>query len=190
LRKFILLLVIALTFQTTNTVASADVWKKVAKPDSKGYVLLLRHAVAPGTGDPANFSIGDCSTQRNLSEEGIEQARKIGNWLKAKQVLIHKIESSRWCRAADTAKLMNIGKVIENSNLHSLFQDDDPESDKRTTATLAQIKKHRKTAGLLVLVFHQVNITALTGIAPASGEGILVRAKKGKIEVVGRSPAL
>lgn len=92
------------------------------------------------------------------------------------------MESSRWCRAVNTAKLINIGKVIENSNLDSLFRDDDPKSDERTTATLAQIKKHRKTAGLLVLVFHQVNITALTGIASASGEGILVRAKKARLK--------
>lgn len=190
MKKLFFLIVITLAIQSNGASAADNVWGKVANPDSKGFVLLLRHAVAPGTGDPENFKIGDCSTQRNLSEEGKEQARKIGNWLKAKQVRIHKVESSRWCRAINTAKLMNIGTVIENSNLDSLFQDDNPESDKRTTATLAQIKKHRKTAGLLVLVFHQVNITALTGIAPASGEGILVRAKKGKIEVVGRSPAL
>jgi len=100
------------------------------------------------------------------------------------------VESSRWCRAVNTAKLINIGKVIENSNLDSLFRDDDPKSDERTTATLAQIKKHRKTAGLLVLVFHQVNITALTGIASASGGGNSCPSEKSKIEVVGRSPAL
>lgn len=180
----------ALGLPSASASASADVWGKVAKSNSKGYVLLLRHAVAPGVGDPINFKVGDCSTQRNLSEEGKAQARRIGNWIKTQQLPIARVESSRWCRAIDTATLMNIGKVTENSNLDSLFQDDNPDSDLRTAATLALIKKHRKTSGLLVLVFHQVNITALTGVAPASGEGILVRAKKGKIEVIGRSPAL
>lgn len=180
----------ALVLPSASASASVDIWKKVAKQESKGYVLLLRHAIAPGVGDPEKFKIGDCTTQRNLSEEGKAQAERIGNWIRSKKLPITRIESSRWCRTIDTATLMNIGKVTQNSNLDSLFQDDNSEKDLRTSATLEQIKKHRKATGLLVLVFHQVNITALTGIAPASGEGILVRAKKGKIEVIGRSPTL
>jgi hypothetical protein len=86
---------------------------------------------------------------------------------------------------------MEIGKVRQNPNLDSLFLDDDPSSDPRTAAIKKLIAKHRNTRGLLVLVFHQVNITALTEIAPASGVGVLVRAKRnGELKVMGLSPSL
>ena len=169
--------------------AEDEIWKKVSAPKATGYVLLLRHAIAPGVGDPSNLKIGDCSTQRNLSQEGRAQAEAIGIWLKSKEIRIARVESSRWCRAIDTARLMGIGKVRENPNVDSLFQDDDPSADPRTAATKELIAKHRNKRGLLVLVFHQANITALTGIAPASGEGVLVRAKRsGELKVMGLSP--
>ncbi|NDA90383.1 MAG: hypothetical protein EBY20_05700 [Alphaproteobacteria bacterium] len=75
-----------LTFLITQS-AYADelaVWDNVAANNAKGYVLLLRHALAPGSGDPANFRLDDCSTQRNLSDEGRQDARDIGLWLKSK----------------------------------------------------------------------------------------------------------
>lgn len=170
-------------------VAEADIWRKVSAPKATGYVLLLRHAIAPGVGDPANLKIGDCSTQRNLSAEGRAQAQGIGSWLKSQKIRIARVESSRWCRAIDTAELMAIGTVRQNANLDSLFQDDDPSADPRTAATKKMIAKHRNKRGLLVLVFHQVNITALTGVAPSSGEGVLVRAtRNGKLKVMGLSP--
>jgi phosphohistidine phosphatase SixA len=172
-------------------VAEDEIWEKVSVRKATGYVLLLRHAIAPGGGDPENFQLGDCTTQRNLSDEGRQQASEIGSWLKSKNLRITRVESSRWCRALETARLMDIGRVRENPNLDSLFLDDDPGADPRTTAIKKRIAKHRNTRGLLVLVFHQVNITALTGIAPASGVGVLVRAKKnGELKVMGLSPSL
>ena len=152
-------------------------------------MLLLRHAIAPGVGDPANFKIGDCSTQRNLSEEGRAQAKAIGAWLKSAKIRVARVESSRWCRSIDTARLMGIGKVRENPNLDSLFNTDDPISDPRTAATKELILKHRNQKGLLVLVFHQINIMALVGNGVTSGEGVLVRAKRsGELKVMGLSP--
>ena len=175
----------------TPAVAEDEVWKKVSAPKATGYVLLLRHAIAPGVGDPANFKIGDCATQRNLSDEGRAQAKSIGAWLKSEKIRIARVESSRWCRSIDTAKLMNIGKVRENPNLDSLFNSIDPLADPRTAATRKLIIDHRNKRGLLVLVFHQINIMALAGRGVDSGVGVLVRAKKnGELKVMGLSPSL
>jgi phosphohistidine phosphatase SixA len=189
LKRFVALIAIMLVAATTPALASEKAWKEVRNPKSTGYVLLLRHAIAPGVGDPANFKIGDCSTQRNLSEEGRAQAKAIGAWLKSEQIKIARVESSRWCRSIETAKLMDIGKVRQNPNLDSLFNSDNPIADPKTTATREQIIKHRNKKGLLVLVFHQINIMALAGGGVTSGEGVLIRANRdGELKVLGLSP--
>lgn len=189
MKRIVALIAIALVMAPSPALASEKAWKKVSNPKTTGYVLLLRHAIAPGVGDPANFKIGDCSTQRNLSEEGKAQARAIGAWLKSKKIRIARVESSRWCRSIETAKLMDIGKVKQNPNLDSLFNSDNPIADPRTAATREQIIKHRNKKGLLVLVFHQINIMALAGGGVDSGEGVLVRANRdGELKVMGLSP--
>lgn len=189
MKRFITPILIALLASTSPALASEKAWRDVATPKAKGYVLLLRHAIAPGVGDPANFKIGDCSTQRNLSEEGRAQAKAIGAWLKSEKIRIARVESSRWCRSIETAKLMDIGKVKQNPNLDSLFNSDNPIADPKTAATRELINKHRKKKGLLVLVFHQINIMALAGGGVDSGEGVLVRAKRdGQLKVMGLSP--
>lgn len=167
------------------------VWQKVAAPNARGYVLLLRHAIAPGGGDPENFRLGDCTTQRNLSDDGRAQARKIGAWLSAQNVKIAGVESSRWCRATETAELLNLGKPRANPSLDSLFLVPNADTHPKTHQARKQIANHRNRPGVLVLVGHQANIIALTGVAPASGEGILVKARpNGKLQVIGRLPAL
>lgn len=166
------------------------IWDKLQGTNPRGYVLLMRHALAPGVGDPQNFRLGDCSTQRNLSEEGRQDAREIGEWLKRRDVPIFRVESSRWCRARETAELLGIGAVRANKNLDSLFEDADPIGDPQTAKTRKRIIDHRQTRGLLVMVGHFVNVSALTGVGLESGEGVLVRANtKGEIRVVGFSPA-
>ena len=165
------------------------IWDKLKTNNAKGYVLLLRHALAPGSGDPANFKLNDCSTQRNLSEQGRADAKDIGIWLKSKQVKIHRVESSRWCRAEETAKLMAIGNVRINKNLDSLFRAADPVKHPQTAAIRKQIVNHRNQDGLLVMVGHFINIGAIVGSGVDSGEGVLVRANvRGEIKIVGSSP--
>jgi phosphohistidine phosphatase SixA len=165
------------------------VWDKAAASNAKGYVLLLRHALAPGSGDPANFRLDDCSTQRNLSDEGRQDARDIGLWLKSKQVKIYRVESSRWCRAKETAELLGLASVRLNKNLDSLFREVNPAKHSQTALVKKQIVNHRKQEGLLVMVGHFVNIGAIVGAGVDSGEGILVRANsKGEIKIVGKSP--
>jgi phosphohistidine phosphatase SixA len=166
------------------------IWDQLKGTNPKGYVLVMRHALAPGVGDPENFKVGDCSTQRNLNDEGRQDARDVGQWLVRQDVKILRVESSRWCRAKETAQLLGIGKVRLNKNLDSLFED---ESDWSTHPQTVNIKKrivdHRNKRGLLVFVGHFVNFQAAAGVSLDSGEGALVRAfANGEIKVVGYSP--
>ena len=167
------------------------IWDSLQGTNPKGYVLLLRHSLAPGSGDPANFRLDDCSTQRNLSDEGREDAREIGEWLKLREIKIARVESSRWCRAKETARLLDLGRVRLNKNLDSLFQETDLINHPQTLKVRKQILDYRKKSGLLVLVGHYVNIAAVTNAGVDSGEGVLVRAdSKGVIKIVGVTPDL
>jgi phosphohistidine phosphatase SixA len=168
---------------------STAIWEKLQSSNPQGYVLLMRHALAPGNGDPENFTLGDCSTQRNLSQEGRKDAKDIGLWLKRQKVKISRVESSRWCRANETAQLLGIGKVRPNKNLDSLFMEADVLGHPQTAQIKKQIVDYRNKRGLLVLVGHFVNISAVTGVGLDSGEGVVVRAdKNGEIKVVGFTP--
>jgi phosphohistidine phosphatase SixA len=192
MRGLILALVsiLALTLIPHNASAkSLAIWDSLQGTNPKGYVLLLRHALAPGVGDPENFRVDDCSTQRNLNDQGRQDARDIGQWIKRREVRILRIESSRWCRAKETAKLLGLGPVRLNKNLDSLFQDEDALNDPQTANIRKRIVSHRNTSGLLIFVGHFVNISAVVGVGVESGEGVLVRANaQGQIKVMGYSP--
>jgi phosphohistidine phosphatase SixA len=189
MRKVLIAILIATLLPNQAVARDLAIWDRLQGSSPKGYVLLMRHALAPGVGDPANFKLGDCSTQRNLSAEGREDAREIGEWLKRRDIPILRVESSRWCRARETAKFLGIGAVKANRNLDSLFEEADPIGDPRTAKIRKRIINHRQTKGLLVMVGHFVNISALTGVGVESGEGVLVRANaRGEIKVVGYSP--
>jgi broad specificity phosphatase PhoE len=148
-------------------------------------VALLRHATAPGLGDPPGFRIGDCSTQRNLSQEGRQQARRIGDFFRAKGVKEATIYSSQWCRCLETARLLNLGQVNELPSLNSFFQNSS--SEKKQTTETRHFISSLPTGKPVIMVSHQVNITALTGIFPSSGEIIMFRYSKNKNgDVIGR----
>lgn len=186
----LLAVLVASSFPNQAVARDLAIWDKLQGANPKGYVLLMRHALAPGVGDPSNFKLGDCSTQRNLSAEGREDAREIGEWLKRRDIPVLRVESSRWCRARETAESLNIGKVRANRNLDSLFEEADPIGDPRTAKIRKRIINHRQSRGLLIMVGHFVNISALTGVGVESGEGVLVRANaKGELKVMGFSPA-
>lgn len=188
-------ILLACILGTTLVASSAQakdlkIWDQLQGTNPTGYVLLMRHALAPGIGDPENFKVTDCSTQRNLNEEGRKDAREIGQWLARREVKILRVETSRWCRAKETAQLLNLGPVRSNKNLDSLFRDSDPIKDPQTANIKKRILDHRKVKGLLVMVGHSVNIQALTNVSLESGEGVLIRATaQGKLEVMGYSPA-
>lgn len=182
---------ILIAFQTQAVQAnSLRIWDRLEGTAPKGYVLLLRHAYAPGVGDPENFTLGDCSTQRNLSDDGRQDAGDLGEWLQRREMKIYRVESSRWCRANETATLLGLGRVRPNKNLDSLFQESEIANHPQTERIRERIAGHRDRSGLLILVGHYVNIAALTGIGVNSGEGLLVRAnKRGVLKVYGTTPS-
>jgi phosphohistidine phosphatase SixA len=133
-------------------------------------VIFMRHALAPGIGDPKNFKIGDCSTQRNLNGIGIAQAVLIGKQLKENSIQFNKIYSSQWCRCYQTATLLDLGKVHEFAGLNSIFQNF--VSRRETLQKLEQKLSEISLNKLVIFVTHQVNIQAITKKNVASGEMI------------------
>lgn len=140
---------------------------------SGDHLALLRHAVAPGIGDPAEFKIGDCSTQRNLSQQGRIQAKEIGEEFRANGIPVARVYSSQWCRCLDTATLLQLGTVQELPSLNSFFRK--TENREPQTQELMAWTAMQDLDDVTVLVTHQVNITALTGVYPGSGELVIVK---------------
>ncbi len=162
--------------------AEDEIWEGMR---SGAYIALMRHALAPGTGDPPRFTLEDCSTQRNLSEEGRVQAAQTGALFERNGIAKAEVYSSRWCRCLETARLLNLGPVQQLPALDSFFQDRRKEEPQ--TRALLDWLSSRNLSRPIVLVTHQVNITALTGIFPQSGEIVVIRVDKdNRIEVVGR----
>ena len=134
-------------------------------------VIFLRHALAPGVGDPENFIKEDCTTQRNLNNKGRLQARLIGNYLRSTNLKFSQILTSEWCRCIDTAKELNLGQWMTFSGLNSFFQ----EYEKKDQV-MNKLQKKLDSLGysdLALFVTHQVVISEQTGIMPQSGEMVL-----------------
>mgnify|MGYP002005665451 FL=1 len=141
-------------------------------------VLFLRHALAPGFGDPAHFRIDDCATQRNLNDVGRAQARAIGDYMQENRIAPDVILSSRWCRCQDTAREMDMGPFTTHDGLNSFFEG---HVDRETTLTALRERMRAIEDGSLVLmVTHQVVITAITGIAPRSGGMVAYNSRTGE----------
>jgi len=143
-----------------------------------GNVLFLRHALAPGFGDPPQFDIDDCATQRNLNDVGRDQARAIGAYMTRHDITPDIVLSSQWCRCQDTARDMAIGPFSTHIGLNSFF-DGHVDRDR----TLAALREHMAQVGpdrLELLVTHQVVISAITGIAPQSGGMVVYNSRTGE----------
>ena len=141
-------------------------------------VLFLRHALAPGFGDPAHFRIDDCTTQRNLDDVGRAQARAIGDYMQENRIAPDVILSSRWCRCQDTAREMDMGPFTTHDGLNSFFEG---HVDRETTLTaLRERMRAIKDGSLVLMVTHQVVITAITGIAPRSGGMVAYNSRTGE----------
>jgi phosphohistidine phosphatase SixA len=137
-----------------------------------GQVVLWRHAqTVPGTGDPPGFRIDDCSTQRNLSAEGREQARRIGEALRARGVRVGAVLTSRWCRAIDTAQLA-FGRYEIWEDLNSTFHDRSRQAA-QSAAVRQRIATHRGPDNLF-LVGHGSNIIDAVGTYPGQGGMVIV----------------
>jgi phosphohistidine phosphatase SixA len=149
-----------------------------------GSIVLFRHAIAPGVGDPPGFRLNDCRTQRNLDAEGRAQAKRIGAAFRERKIVVGKVLTSQWCRTRDTAELAFPGLPQDAPAFNSFFSDRSTEAT-QTRAAL-EILKNWRGVGVMVVVTHQVNIAALTGTSPNSAEGIVVRFSVNKLEVMGR----
>jgi len=157
---------------TTHTAYATDALplSELAEP---GRVLILRHALAPGVGDPANFQLRDCATQRNLDPAGRAQATELGKRLTAAGIVRAKVYSSQWCRCPETARLLDIGPVEELPRLNSFFRR--AEAREPQTAALRDFLARLPADGPpVVMVTHQVVITALTGRGAVSGGGVIL----------------
>lgn len=152
-----------------------------------GAVALMRHASAPGTGDPANFRLGSCETQRNLDEAGRGDAAEIGRRLRAAGILVTQVRASRWCRGLETASLAFPDvPTVPDSALDSLVGADAPQVARQTRNARAMIARWSGRQGVLVLVTHAVNIEALTGLGVAEGEIVVLQPRRDGFDVVGR----
>jgi phosphohistidine phosphatase SixA len=175
------LFILPLILFSTTGYSKPDVWKLWKQP---GVHAIMRHTTAPGFGDPENFTLGKCDTQRNLNEVGRQEARALGQTIREEGIHLTAIYSSQWCRCIDTATELGLGQVQQLSALNSFFQGRGS-SNAQTTALI----KHITTLGpkeKVLYVTHQVNTTALTGVFPASGQIVLFKlGKNGEIEVLG-----
>jgi broad specificity phosphatase PhoE len=162
-----------------TAMAEPALWQALRSGEA---VALLRHAEAPGTGDPPGFRLEACATQRNLSPAGRAQAARLGALFRANGIDNAETRSSQWCRCRDTAAALGLGPVRDAPVLNSFFGS--PQAASTQTAALRVLIESLPAGQPAVLVTHQVNITALTGIYPGSGEVIVV-ARQG-YRVLGR----
>ena len=166
-------LILSLTFSSllfSNVQALETNWKPAQEG---GKIILIRHALAPGTGDPAGFKINDCSTQRNLNKVGIDQSKRIGELFKRNNVPVDQVLSSKWCRCKDTAKYA-FKKYKEFSALNSTFRSPYDEKAKKQIKELKNfVQNWSGNGGNLILVTHYVIITSVSDAVPRSGEIVI-----------------
>lgn len=160
-------------------------WRLLA---AGGQVVLIRHTItSPGTGDPPGMRLDDCATQRNLSDEGRRDARRIGEAFRSRDIAVTRVLSSPWCRCLETARLA-FGSAEPWPPLSNLFGR--PENRDPQVRAMAGVVGQRVPAGNLVLVSHGSTISALTGVYLAPGELVVVTPQGGtRFTVAGRLTA-
>ena len=157
-------------FFTSQINASEQAWKIAQEGDK---IILIRHSLAPGGGDPAGFKIDDCKTQRNLNRTGINQSKKIGKLFKKNKVPVDQVLSSQWCRCKDTAKYA-FRNFKEFTALNSTFQSPyDKNEGNQLNELYDFVSKWDGKGRNLVLVTHYSIITAVTNAVPSSGEIVI-----------------
>ena len=164
--------------------ASADTAALVRKG---GVVVAFRHALAPGTFDPPNFKLGDCSTQRNLSAEGHEQARRLGAWFAAQGLRPDGVRSSPWCRCMDTATLAFGAAQPWEALASPVGSPETTTADRLAQLRTALVQARQQPGRFAVWVTHMFVLADLAGANTASGEGLVLQADAaGKPVVLGR----
>ena len=162
-----------LIFISLTTSIKADLNKNLINQlEEGGKLIFIRHAYAPGSGDPDNFNLNDCSTQRNLSKEGKKQAKYIGEFFKNKKIKVDKVLSSEWCRCKETA-VIAFSDYKTESFLNSFFSDKFRKNkDLQIKNLKSYIDKWDKKKNL-IFVTHYVVILEILDYAPSSGEIVI-----------------
>ena len=163
--KFFIIIFISLT----NPI-KADLEKKLLNQlEDGGKLIFIRHAYAPGNGDPNNFNLYDCSTQRNLNSIGRKQAKDIGEFFRENKIKIYKVLSSEWCRCKETADIA-FKNYSTNSFLNSFYSSKyEKNKDKQVVALNDYVKKFKSDKNL-IFVTHYVLISEVFNYGPSSGE--------------------
>lgn len=162
--------------------AQSGPWTSLRLP---GHFALIRHALAPGTYDPPDYRLDDCSTQRNLSAEGRAQAARIGDLFRSNGIAATRLFSSQWCRCIETAALLRLGEMTPQPLLNS-FAQDRSRSGEQTQALIEWLGR-QELSQPTVLMTHQVVINALSGISTGSGEIVVMRREAdGRLTTGGR----
>ena len=167
----LLLKVLIFSLFSVHSHSSEQIWKPAQEGNK---IILIRHSLAPGGGDPVGFKINDCKTQRNLNRAGIIQSKKIGKLFIKNKIPIDQVLSSQWCRCKDTAKFAFKG-YKEFTALNSTFQSPYNKNEPKQLKELYNfVKKWDGNGKNLVLVTHYSIITAVTNAIPSSGEIVIV----------------
>ena len=169
MKKVCLILIIGL-FIFINNVYSSELILNSLKEGNK--IIFIRHAIAPGNGDPDNFDINDCETQRNLSEKGIKQSKNIGIYFEKNQIKIDKILSSEWCRCKDTAKIA-FNNFETFDSLNSFYDAKFAQNEDMQIKNLKKYIKSWESDKNLILVTHFVVISSILNVGISSGEMII-----------------
>jgi phosphohistidine phosphatase SixA len=179
-----MLLLLALVVLMVPSPAQADdaLWELLR---GGGQVVLMRHAVTtPGVGDPPGFRLDDCATQRNLTDEGRADARRVGAAFRTRSVPVGRVLSSPWCRCVETARLAFGGSELWTP-LSNLF--DNRAREPEQMRALREVAGRRPTGGNLLLITHGSVVLPLAGIQPAPAElVILTPDNAGRFRVAGR----
>ena len=168
--KFFFIFIYIFFSNLAAVLSSETIWDEARKGNK---VILIRHSLAPGGGDPAGFKIGDCKTQRNLNKAGIEQSKKIGKVFKDNKISIDIVLSSEWCRCKDTAYYA-FGEFKEFSALNSTFSYPYNKNESNPNKEIEEYLTNWEGGGKnLILVTHYSIITTITNAAPSSGEVVI-----------------
>ena len=183
-RALVRLLITTMVFAVIPTVSVADddIWQQLA---TGGHIILMRHALAPGIGDPPEFQRDDCATQRNLSDQGRQDAIAMGDMFRQRKIPIDAVYSSHWCRCIDTGQLMSLGEVQTAPWLDSFFLPTERQARSTRTQQAMDFIQRWSGAGNLLLITHQVNITALVNRTIGSGDMVVVRQAANGLQVIG-----
>ena len=163
--RFFIIIFISLT-----TPIKADLYKNLINQlEDGGKLIFIRHAYAPGNGDPAGFNLNDCSTQRNLSDDGRKQAQRIGEFFTKNKIEIDKVLSSEWCRCKETAKIA-FKNYSTNSFLNSFYSSKFSKNKDKQVKAFNYYIKNLESKKNLIFVTHYVFISEVLNYGPSSGE--------------------